>query len=119
MSAEIINLNDSLPAAPTGYTNGKWQKGPQSGIDPGTGLGVFPVSVYVPVGAGLVHVQEVPAGVGTSTLTLSFPPIAATLIYTINGVEQIPTVDYTLSSLTISMTVSTESDDYVVATYAY
>ncbi len=119
MSAEIINLNDTLPPAPTGYTNGKWQKGPQSGIDPTTGLGVFPVSVYVPVGAGLVHVQEVPAGVGTSTLTLSFPPIAETLIFVINGVVQMPLVDYTLSSLTISMTVTTESDDKIGAWYAY
>ncbi len=112
MPAGIINLNDSLPVAPPGFTNVLWQKGPQSGTDPSTGLPINPVSAYVALGAGFTPVQEVPAGVGTGTLTLSFSPIEASVILVVNGVVQMPSgVDYTISDVTISMTVSTEADD--------
>lgn len=52
MSSEIINLNDTSPAAPSGLQDVKWQKGPQSGTDPATGLPVFPVSAYDQVMVG-------------------------------------------------------------------
>lgn len=48
MSAEVINLNDTNPAAPTNTENVKWQKGAQTGTDPTTGLPIFPVSANVP-----------------------------------------------------------------------
>lgn len=50
--AEIINLNDASPAAPSGKTDIKWQKGPQSGTDPTTGYPIFPVSAYMPLMVG-------------------------------------------------------------------
>ncbi len=117
--AEIINLNDASPAAPAGYINGKWQKGPQSGVDPTSGYGVFPVSVYVPLGGGLNPMQETPTGVGTATLTLTQYPIAMTLILVVNGVIQMPGIDYTISGLVVTMTVSTLSTDKLGAWYSY
>ncbi len=119
MSAEIINLNDTTPAAPAGFVNALWQKGPQSAVDPTTGLGVFPVSCYVAIGAGLTLIQEVPTGAGTSTLTLSHEPVVASLVLVVNGVIQMPTVDYTIAAAIVTMTVSTESDDKLGAWYAY
>jgi hypothetical protein len=47
MSSEIINLNDSSPAAPSAAVNVKWQKGSSSGTDPSTGLPIYPVSANV------------------------------------------------------------------------
>lgn len=44
--SEVINLNNTVPAAPSGNTNVLWQKGPQSGVDPSSGAPVFPVSAY-------------------------------------------------------------------------
>ncbi len=111
MPAGIINLNDSIPAAPIGYVNVSWQKGPQAGTDPATGLPINPVSAYVLLGGGLTAIQEVPAGVGTSTLTLSFVPVDASVMLVVNGVVQMPGVDYTALADVLSMTVSTESDD--------
>jgi hypothetical protein len=49
--SEVINLNDTSPVAPAGEQNVKWQKGPQSGTDPTTGLPIFPVSAYFPASA--------------------------------------------------------------------
>ncbi len=119
MSAEIINLNDTTPAAPPGFVNALWQKGPQSAVDPTTGLGVYPVSAYVAIGAGVTLVQEVPAGVGTGVLTLSHEPIVASLVLVVNGVIQMPLVDYTIAAEIITMTVSTESDDKLGAWYGH
>lgn len=45
--AEVINLNDTSPAAPAGKMNVKWQKGSQTGIDLNSGYAVFPVSAYI------------------------------------------------------------------------
>lgn len=42
--SEVINLNNTSPAALTGTKNVTWQKGAQTGVDPATGLGIFPVS---------------------------------------------------------------------------
>jgi hypothetical protein len=47
--AEIVNLSDTSPAAPSGDQNVKWQKGAQSGTDPATGYPIFPVSASVPL----------------------------------------------------------------------
>lgn len=47
MPAEVINLNDTNPAAPTGKSNVKWQKGSQTGTDSSSGYPVFPVSAYI------------------------------------------------------------------------
>lgn len=44
--SEVINLNDTTPAAPSGKKNVKWQAGSPTGTDPVTGLPVKPVSAY-------------------------------------------------------------------------
>jgi hypothetical protein len=122
MPAEIINLNDSLPAAPAGNIDVKWQRGPQSGVDPTTGFPVFPVSAYVPLGGGLTPTQEIPAGAQDGvnvTFTLSHTP--ALLFWVINGVIQMPGVglDFTLAAAVITMTVPPISTDKLGAWYWY
>lgn len=52
MSAEIINLDNTTPAAPSGNINVTWQKGTTTGTDPATGYPIFPVSGYIPDAAG-------------------------------------------------------------------
>lgn len=54
MAAEILNLNDTVPAAPTGTQDGKWLKGATTGNDPVTGFPVFPASVNLPMTGGAV-----------------------------------------------------------------
>ncbi len=49
MSSEIINLNNSTPAAPSGAINVAWQKGSSSGTDPATGVPIYPVTANVPI----------------------------------------------------------------------
>lgn len=49
--SEVINLDDSNPAAPSGNINVKWQKGSQTGTDPASGYPIFSVSAYIPDGA--------------------------------------------------------------------
>lgn len=108
MPAEIINLNDTLPAAPSGHINGQWQKGPQSGVDPGTGYPVFPVSVYVPLGAGGTVASEVPVGTQDGVncvFTVSNPPGLVTL----NGVTQNPDARITIAGLTITFQTAPRS----------
>jgi hypothetical protein len=46
--AEIINLNDATPAAPTGQQNVHWQKGATTGNDAATGYPIFPASANMP-----------------------------------------------------------------------
>jgi hypothetical protein len=48
MPAQIINLNDTSPAAPANSRNGKWQKGATTGNDPTYDVPIYPVSVNVP-----------------------------------------------------------------------
>lgn len=62
--SEILNLNDTTPAAQDGRRNILWQKGPSSGIDPGTGLEVFPVSASEL--SELALGWSVPAGMGVA-----------------------------------------------------
>lgn len=45
--SEIINLNNTVPAVSAGAQNVLWQKGSQTGTDPASGYGIFPVSAYV------------------------------------------------------------------------
>ena len=52
MSSEIINLNNSTPAAPSGAINVAWQKGSSSGNDPATGVPIYPVTASVPIARG-------------------------------------------------------------------
>jgi hypothetical protein len=80
-----------------------------------------PKSVTVPV-LPLV-VRETPAGTmnGTNTaFTLSFAPNpAASLTLWLNGVEQIPTADYTLTSATLTYVVAPKSADLMIAQYSH
>lgn len=48
MSSEIINLNNSTPAAPSAAVNVAWQKGASSGTDPASGLPIYPTSANLP-----------------------------------------------------------------------
>jgi hypothetical protein len=48
MSSEIINLNNTTPAAPENTVNVAWQKGASSGTDPASGVPIYPVSANVP-----------------------------------------------------------------------
>lgn len=50
--SEVVNLNDTSPAAPSGNINVTWQKGATTGNDPQSGYPVFPVSAYIPDAAG-------------------------------------------------------------------
>src|ERR1035441_2183675 len=50
--SEVINLNNSSPAAPSGDQNVTWQKGASTGTDPSTGSPIYPVSAYVPLSLG-------------------------------------------------------------------
>jgi hypothetical protein len=69
----LPNLNDTTPAAPDGYSNGKWQVG-----DPYTddqGLRRRDTSVYFPSNGNRAN-GEVVSGSGTS-FTLAHPPSPA------------------------------------------
>jgi len=57
---------------------------------------------------------------GTNVVfTLSATPISGSLILFLNGVEQIPTVDYTISGTSITYTVAPKSTDLMTAWYAH
>lgn len=47
--SEVINLNSTDPAAPSGSQNITFAKGASTGTDPSTGLLIFPVSASVPI----------------------------------------------------------------------
>lgn len=70
-----------------------------------------------------IVVREVPAGTmnGTNKIfTLSFTPNpGASFTLWLNGVEQVPTTDYTISSATITYTVAPKSSDYMIAQYTH
>jgi hypothetical protein len=70
----INNFNDTLPAAPAGFQNVKWQLGPSTGNDPVYTYPIYPVSAYVPVGAGgvLVKTASYPAVVADGGKLISF-----------------------------------------------
>lgn len=73
MSAGIINLNDTNPAAPAGYRNSRWQKGATTGTDPVTGYPINPVSDYQPnVGGVAAKTANYTATVADNGLILSF-----------------------------------------------
>jgi hypothetical protein len=196
-----INLNDSLPAAPSGTTNCKWQadapgtdprnisvympilvgdsgSGGSSGAVPapspgdaaankflkasgafatlpavnltsevigilpiangGSGTstpslvaganitisGAWPNQTITAAGASLpTEVRETPSGTmnGSNTnFTLSYTPSpSASLTLWLNGVEQVPGIDYTISSATITYTIAPKSTDLHVAQYSH
>ena len=70
-----------------------------------------------------VVVRETPAGTmdGTNkTFTLSFAPNpAAALTLWLNGVEQVPTTDYTISSAAVTYAVPPKSTDLMIAQYSH
>lgn len=55
--ATLIDFSDTLPAAPAGHVNGKWQA-VYVGTDPATGYAIRSLSLYVPAAGG----GPVPAG---------------------------------------------------------
>lgn len=65
--SEIINLNDTSPAADSGYTLVKWKKSTTpSGVDPTTGYSYFDTSAEVPA---VVSVAGITIDGGASTPT--------------------------------------------------
>jgi len=77
-----------------------------------------------PSAGGTVNfVQEVPAGTMNSTnlvFTLSFTPNpAASLVVYLNGVEQVPATDITVSSAMITYAVAPKSNDLMIAEYCH
>jgi hypothetical protein len=116
----VINLNDTTPPAPAGKANIKWQ------ADSGSPRNV---SAYVDTLPGTTHVSEEPAGAlnGSNTVfTLSFTPVAASLILALNGVAQNPGsgspltgADYAISGPTITYAVAPRATDSHNAWYTH
>jgi hypothetical protein len=73
--------------------------------------------------ATILFVREAPAGTmdGTNKVfTLSFAPNpAASLTLWLNGVEQVPSTDITVSGATITYAVSPKSTDLMIADYTH
>jgi hypothetical protein len=84
VSSEIIDLNNTTPAAPGGSVNVQWQKGASSGNDPATGLPIYPVSAYVASGGagGSTHSEPLTDGnanfIFAATLTVGGDIIVVT-----------------------------------------
>jgi hypothetical protein len=73
------------------------------------------------VSAG-VGVRETPSGTlnGTNTgFTLSFTPATGSLLLFLNGAEQLPTTDYTITGAAITFTVAPKSTDLMIAWYTH
>jgi len=74
-----------------------------------------------PTGGGGTAVREIPTGTmnGTNTVfTLSSAPDpASSLLLFLNGIEQLPGTDYTLSGATITYTVAPSATDWHMAWY--
>lgn len=122
--SEILNLNDTTPAAGAGYVLGKWQKSSTpSGTDPTTGYPYFDASVEVPLGGGLTSVQETPSGtlngVNKIFTLANTPNPAASCIAYLNGVEQDQTRWVTLSGATLTWTVAPKATDFIRVSYTH
>src|SRR5215471_1680589 len=68
------------------------------------------------------YTTETPSGTmnGTNTsFTLTNTPISGSLTLFLNGVEQVPTTDFTISGTTITYAVPPRSADLMVARYAH
>ena len=70
-----------------------------------------------------VAVRETPSGTlnGTNKVfALSFAPNpAASLTLYLNGVEQVPAIDYVIASSTITYTVAPKNTDFMIAQYTH
>ncbi len=114
LEEEFRQVYAAIPAPSAAAAPGPFNSVPASGtLNPGGGGGGPPATVPIPV-------AEVPSGAIPGTIyTLSFTPLANTLILTKNGVVQNPGVgnDYTLSGLTITMLLATIANDSLRATY--
>ncbi|HVJ09258.1 MAG TPA: hypothetical protein VM554_12830 [Acidisarcina sp.] len=65
--SEIVNLNNTTPAAPAAAVNVRWQKGTSTGTDPATGWPVNPTSANVPAATAVALGAVQPDG---STITV-------------------------------------------------
>jgi hypothetical protein len=112
--SEIINLNDTTPAADPGYILVKWKKGTTpAGVDPTTGYSFFDTSAEVPIGGGLVWVEEIQTGTMNGinkVFTLSFTPTAGSLTLVLN-IPQVEGTDFTIATNTITYTVAPKATD--------
>ena len=115
----LINLNDTVPAAPAGKVNIKWQ----------ADAGIAPRNVSAYIDPAEAHVSEEPAGAlnGSNTVfTLSFTPAHGSLLLALNGVVQNPGsgspltgADYTISGPTITYTLAPKTTDSHNAWYTH
>lgn len=73
--------------------------------------------------ASVNFVREIPAGTmdgANKNFTLTFTPNpAASLTLWLNGVEQVPTTDYTISAATITYTMPPKPTDLMIAQYTH
>lgn len=81
-------------------------------------------SQWVPTtpASGAAFSTETPMGVmnGSNKLfTVSHTPIVGSLILLLNGVEQIPTLDYSQTGFEIEYVIAPQSTDFHVAVYSY
>lgn len=73
-------------------------------------------------GSSTTAVTQTPAGTlngSNRTFTLSYTPATGSLALWLNGVEQVPTTDYTSSGATVTFTVAPRSSDLMVAEYTH
>jgi hypothetical protein len=80
------------------------------------------VTIAAAGGTSVAFTSETPSGTlnGTNTaFTLSATPTTGSLHLYLNGVEQVPTTDYTISSTTITYVVPPKSTDYMIAEYTH
>ena len=110
----IINLNDTTPAAPSGKVNVKWQGDANTPRN---------VSAYVDLPVNPTAVSETPAGTmngANPTFNLSFAPNpVASLLLALNGLVQIPSVDFTITGAVITYTVAPRATDLHNAWYSH
>jgi hypothetical protein len=98
--------------------------GPASGAAAVPGFRAL-VAADIPVLGSTVpnFVREIPTGVldgANVTFTLSFTPNpSASLLLFLNGVEQVPTVDFTIVGTTATYTIAPVSDDLMIAQYTH
>lgn len=108
------NFNDTVPAAPGGHVNVAWQK---------DGSGNVSANIPAPGTVPNFADNETPAGTvngSNVTFTLAHTPSpSASLQFFINGVGQVSTTDYTISTATITMTSAPSTGALLKAWYRY
>lgn len=133
------NFNDSTPAPPSGHNNVAWQKDGTGNVSANIptatiatlGL-VRPDNATIVIASGVLSAvstaanfadDETPSGlVNTSNVTFTLahtPNPSASLLFFINGIQQIVGTDFTLSTATITMSSAPSTGAILRAFYRY